>query len=74
MALMPSHGPVGPSFAVRAERLQPGVPLDVVWTDVDGAWVLGSDGTAFLGRRFTATTTVLATAPPPTQPAPSRLL
>ena len=64
MKLAPDHGPVGPSITVAATGLTAGVPLTVVWTDVDGAWALGADGTTYLGRRFTPVNTVLATVTP----------
>jgi hypothetical protein len=64
MSLTPDHGPVAPSFTVTASGLEPGTPLDVVWNDVDGAWLLGDDDTTYHGRAFTPHNSVLATVTP----------
>jgi hypothetical protein len=64
MSLAPDHGPVGPTFTINTVGLQPDVPLNVVWTDVDGLWRLGEDNTTYLGRAFTPHDTVLTTITP----------
>src|SRR5579872_296732 len=64
MDLAPDHGPVGPTFTVNATGLDPGTPLDVVWTDVDGAWLLQDDGTTYHGRSFTPHNSVLTSVTP----------
>lgn len=61
-SLAPASGPWGTTVTATAQGLSPRTAYDVVWTTVDGKWVLSADRSEYKGREFAPVERVLATA------------
>ena len=61
-ALSPASGPWGTEVAATAQGLSPQTAYDVVWTTVDGNWVLSADRSEYVGREYKPIEQKLVTA------------